>query len=110
MPPSSPLISMRRSAALPHEANLLDQRADRVEGFVARTGVIKRLVERRNLLPIDLGEVRVDEWRRRGRDRERLLKLFLTRLQRPQLRFQGLDRRIVLRDELHELARSAARF
>jgi hypothetical protein len=46
------------------QADLVDERADDVEGLVARAGVVQGLVHRGDLLAVELGQVGVDQRRR----------------------------------------------
>jgi hypothetical protein len=57
-----------------------------------------------DLLPVDLGQVRVDQGCRRRRDPKRPLELGLPGLEELQFVLQRLDRCIVIGDELDQLA------
>ena len=91
-------------AVFGNKADHLDEGADRIERLGAGSWIAKRLIKRCNFLPVNLGEVGMDEWRGCRRDGERARELGLPRFRRLQLVLQRLDGRVVLGDEFDQLA------
>jgi len=74
-----------RRAVLRHEPDCVNERADGVEGFGARGGMVEGFVKRGDPLPVDLGEVRVEQRLRQRPGGKLLLECRLSHLRRPQL-------------------------
>ncbi|MGC2413664.1 MAG: hypothetical protein WA459_13345 [Stellaceae bacterium] len=89
-------------AIIGHEPDLIDQRADELEGFGPCRRILQCLVQSVDALPINLGEVGAGQRRWRIDCGKILLQCQLARLQRHQLLLQRANRNVIVGDQLDD--------
>ena len=86
----------------------IDERADHLHRLRALFSISKRLLQRRDLLPVELGEVGVEQGLRFRRSRDLPLQLLLALLERDELVFEAPGRH-AFGDRLDDAADALAR-